>query len=161
MSVDLEHLRGWIGRTESLHDSATLAPLCALSAMLDREGAEGPADVAIVGDEATVAAGIRRVATARVQREYPSSLRITIAERVPVVVISGGPRTTMRSERFHLHHTVRNKNLQQELFARATEAAVVAAVLPAGPPPMIEALQEMLMVRMQVPFGQIHFDRFI
>ena len=31
-------------------------------------------------------AGIRRVATARVQREYPSSLRITIAERIPVVV---------------------------------------------------------------------------
>ena len=31
-------------------------------------------------------AGIRRVATARVQREYPSSLRITIAERVPIVV---------------------------------------------------------------------------
>ena len=31
-------------------------------------------------------AGIRRVATARVQREYPSNLRITIAERVPVVV---------------------------------------------------------------------------
>src|SRR3954447_1054222 len=33
-------------------------------AMLDREGAEGPADVAIVGDEATVAAGIKRVADA-------------------------------------------------------------------------------------------------
>lgn len=33
-------------------------------AMLDREGADGPADVAIVGDEATVAAGIRRVADA-------------------------------------------------------------------------------------------------
>ncbi len=33
-------------------------------AMLDREGAEGPADVAIVGDEETVAAGIRRVADA-------------------------------------------------------------------------------------------------
>lgn len=33
-------------------------------AMLDREGAAGPADVAIVGDEATVAAGIRRVAEA-------------------------------------------------------------------------------------------------
>lgn len=31
-------------------------------------------------------AGIRRVASARVQREYPSALRITIAERVPVVV---------------------------------------------------------------------------
>lgn len=33
-------------------------------AMLDREGAEGPADVAIVGDEATVAAEIKRVADA-------------------------------------------------------------------------------------------------
>lgn len=31
-------------------------------------------------------AGIRRVASARVQREYPSTLRVTIAERVPVVV---------------------------------------------------------------------------
>lgn len=33
-------------------------------AMLDREGAAGPADVAIVGDEAAVAAGIKRVADA-------------------------------------------------------------------------------------------------
>jgi cell division protein FtsQ len=31
-------------------------------------------------------ATIRRVASARVQREYPSSLRITIVERLPVVV---------------------------------------------------------------------------
>lgn len=31
-------------------------------------------------------AGIRRVASARVQRQYPSTLRITIVERVPVVV---------------------------------------------------------------------------
>lgn len=31
-------------------------------------------------------AGIRRVASARVQREYPSTLRITIVERLPVVV---------------------------------------------------------------------------
>lgn len=45
------------------------------------------------------------------------------AERVPVVVISGGPRTTARSERFHLHHTVCDKNLQQKLFATITEAA--------------------------------------
>jgi 5,10-methylenetetrahydromethanopterin reductase len=33
-------------------------------AMLDREGAEGPADVALIGDEAAVAAGIQRVADA-------------------------------------------------------------------------------------------------
>ena len=31
-------------------------------------------------------AGIRRVASARVQREYPSALRITIVERIPIVV---------------------------------------------------------------------------
>ncbi len=31
----------------------------------------------------------------------------------------------------------------------------------AGPPAMIEALQELLMVRLQVPYAQIHFDRFV
>lgn len=31
----------------------------------------------------------------------------------------------------------------------------------AGPPPMIEAMQELLMARHQVPFGQIRFDRFV
>ncbi|WP_114811575.1 2Fe-2S iron-sulfur cluster-binding protein [Paraburkholderia kururiensis] len=31
----------------------------------------------------------------------------------------------------------------------------------AGPPPMIEAVQEMLMQRYRVPFDQIHFDRFV
>lgn len=31
-------------------------------------------------------AGVRRVATVRVQRQYPSTLRITVVERVPVVV---------------------------------------------------------------------------
>ena len=30
----------------------------------------------------------------------------------------------------------------------------------AGPPPMTQALQEMLMVDHKVPFGQVHFDRF-
>lgn len=31
----------------------------------------------------------------------------------------------------------------------------------AGPPPMIESLQELLMVRWKVNFSQIHFDRFV
>ena len=30
----------------------------------------------------------------------------------------------------------------------------------AGPPPMTQALQELLMLGHKVPFGQIHFDRF-
>ncbi|MGZ6779975.1 MAG: cell division protein FtsQ/DivIB [Mycobacterium sp.] len=37
-------------------------------------------------DVADRVATIRRVATARVQREYPSTVRITVVERVPVVV---------------------------------------------------------------------------
>ena len=37
-------------------------------------------------DVAERVATIRRVASARVQREYPSTLRITVVERVPVVV---------------------------------------------------------------------------
>ncbi|WP_372939272.1 cell division protein FtsQ/DivIB [Mycolicibacterium sp.] len=39
------------------------------------------------GEVADRVATIRRVASARVQREYPSTLRITIAERVPVAVM--------------------------------------------------------------------------
>jgi toluene monooxygenase electron transfer component len=49
------------------------------------------------------------------------------------------------------------------------EAALTARGLPfdaydhyfAGPPPMVEAVQDLLMVRQRVPFGQIHFDRFV
>ena len=43
---------------------AVYGQLPSYRAMLDKEGAAGPADVAIVGDEATVEAGIRRVADA-------------------------------------------------------------------------------------------------
>ena len=37
MNVDIEHLRSWIGRTETTSDVATLAPLRGLSATLDRD----------------------------------------------------------------------------------------------------------------------------
>ncbi len=43
---------------------AVYGTLPSYRAMLDREGADGPADVAIIGDEAAVAAGIQRVADA-------------------------------------------------------------------------------------------------
>lgn len=45
---------------------AVYGQLPSYRAMLDREGVAGPADVAIVGDEATVRAGIERVAAAGV-----------------------------------------------------------------------------------------------
>ncbi len=39
MSLDIDHLRSWIGRTETLDDTATQAPLRALTATLDRDDA--------------------------------------------------------------------------------------------------------------------------
>src|SRR3954454_11525710 len=45
---------------------AVYGQLPSYRAMLDREGADGPADVALVGDEKTVAAGITRLADAGV-----------------------------------------------------------------------------------------------
>jgi 3-methylfumaryl-CoA hydratase len=37
MTIDIDHLRGWIGRAESLQDVATVVPLRALSATLDHD----------------------------------------------------------------------------------------------------------------------------
>ena len=37
MSIDIEQLRAWIGRTESSADTVTAAPIAALSATLDRD----------------------------------------------------------------------------------------------------------------------------
>ena len=54
-----------------------------------RRGAGAARNAAAADQHRPVAdrvAAIRRVASARVQRQYPSALRITIVERVPVVV---------------------------------------------------------------------------
>ena len=40
MTVDLDHLRGWIGRREEAVDVAAAGPLQGLSATLDRDDAE-------------------------------------------------------------------------------------------------------------------------
>ena len=37
MTLDIDHLRSWIDRTESVHDVASVVPLRALSATLDRD----------------------------------------------------------------------------------------------------------------------------
>jgi 5,10-methylenetetrahydromethanopterin reductase len=54
---DPDDARERAARVFAVYDS-----LPSYNAMLDREGATGPADVAIVGDEASVAAGVRRLA---------------------------------------------------------------------------------------------------
>jgi 3-methylfumaryl-CoA hydratase len=45
MTPDIDHLRSWIGHTETLEDSATLAPLRALTATLDRDDAPAAGDM--------------------------------------------------------------------------------------------------------------------
>ena len=45
--AELAHLQSWIGRTETLHDIVTAAPLRALSATLDREDAEPVPDTKV------------------------------------------------------------------------------------------------------------------
>jgi indolepyruvate decarboxylase len=49
------------------------------------------------------------------------------AERVPLVVVSGGPKTSLRG-RLHpylLHHTIGEMGLQREIFERITQSAFV------------------------------------
>jgi alkanesulfonate monooxygenase SsuD/methylene tetrahydromethanopterin reductase-like flavin-dependent oxidoreductase (luciferase family) len=48
-------------RERAAKEFAVYNTLPSYRAMLDREGAEGPADVAIVGDAATVTGGINRL----------------------------------------------------------------------------------------------------
>lgn len=50
--------------------------------VMDREGAEGPADVSLIGDEATVAAGIERFAAAGAT-DFSALELITTAEEAP------------------------------------------------------------------------------
>jgi alkanesulfonate monooxygenase SsuD/methylene tetrahydromethanopterin reductase-like flavin-dependent oxidoreductase (luciferase family) len=53
-------------REQAAKAFAVYGQLPSYRAMLDREGAEGPADVAIVGDEDAVAAEVRDLASAGV-----------------------------------------------------------------------------------------------
>ena len=54
---DVDHARERAARSFALYGH-----LPSYRAMLDREGVEGPADVAVAGDEETVAAELRRMA---------------------------------------------------------------------------------------------------
>lgn len=50
--------------------------------------------------------------------------------------------------------------IHEEVRRQLGERLVDCEIYFAGPPPMTQALQEMLMVNFRVPFEQIHFDRF-
>ena len=67
-------------RTRAAKDFQVYGFLPSYRAMLDREGAEGPADVAIVGDEGTVEKQVRALADAGVT-EYVASIFGTREER--------------------------------------------------------------------------------
>jgi TPP-dependent 2-oxoacid decarboxylase len=49
------------------------------------------------------------------------------AERVPLVVISGAPNSSMRHDHLLLHHTTGDYNLQFSIMEKATVAAVILA----------------------------------
>ncbi len=67
-------------RERAARDFQVYGFLPSYRAMLDREGAEGPADVAIVGDDATVEKGVRALADAGVT-EYVASIYGSREER--------------------------------------------------------------------------------
>jgi 5,10-methylenetetrahydromethanopterin reductase len=67
-------------RTRAARDFQIYGFLPSYRAMLDREGAEGPADVAIVGDDATVEKQVRALADAGVT-EYVASIYGSREER--------------------------------------------------------------------------------
>jgi 5,10-methylenetetrahydromethanopterin reductase len=59
LTADAERAKAWIDETYALY-----ATLPSYRAMLEREGATAPSDIAVVGDEATVRDGLRRLADA-------------------------------------------------------------------------------------------------
>ena len=66
MSLDIAHLQGWIGRQEVLRDTATLFPVAALSATLDRTAT--PVTVSLVEPRSDAEYGPdSRIASYRVQ----------------------------------------------------------------------------------------------
>jgi toluene monooxygenase electron transfer component len=70
----------------------------------------------------------------------------------PIVsLLEDGPDSVWKGEIGFVHELVR-----RTLAGRLKDLEFYFA----GPPPMSQALQEMLMVEYQVPFEQIHFDRF-
>lgn len=49
----------------------------------------------------------------------------SFAERLPVIVISGGPKTTERPHHHLLHHTIGNMSLQHEIYEKITASSVI------------------------------------
>ncbi|SEP89231.1 toluene monooxygenase electron transfer component [Solimonas aquatica] len=69
----------------------------------------------------------------------------------PVVSMPGEGENAWRGETGFVHELLRRR-----MAERMSECEFYFA----GPPPMTNALQEMLMLEHRVPFAQIHFDRF-
>ena len=69
------------GRERAANVFAIYGQLPSYRAMLDREGAQGPADVALVGDEATVRSGVERLAEAGATDFLAAEFGATDSER--------------------------------------------------------------------------------
>lgn len=73
-------------------------------------------------------------------------------ERLALSVVLSAPESTWKGPTGFVHEEV-ERNLTAPLGSYDFYFA--------GPPPMIEAIQALLMHKHQVPFGQIRFDRFV
>ncbi|MFZ5449955.1 MAG: alpha-keto acid decarboxylase family protein [Thermodesulfobacteriota bacterium] len=79
------------------------------------------------------------------------------AERLPVVLISGGPRLTERPDRHLLHHTIGSMNLQYCVFEHITAAAVILDK-PEQAPQQIDAALAACLQRRRPVYIEIPMD---
>jgi TPP-dependent 2-oxoacid decarboxylase len=72
------------------------------------------------------------------------------AERVPLIIISGGPRVSQAPSRVLLHHTFGDMNLQYKIYEHITAAAVVLQDPDRAPDQIDETISTCLRVRLPV-----------
>ena len=103
--------------------------------------------------------GLRHIRGRRVQRSERCGRGFR--ERVPLVVISGGPRLSLRkdSEPRLLHHILENKQVELEIFRKVTAAAAILAD-PADAPRQIDealatCLREHRPVYLEIPMDMV------
>jgi toluene monooxygenase electron transfer component len=79
-------------------------------------------------------------------------LTVVLSEPDPGAATARSGDQTWQGATGYVHEVV-----ERELGAQAAQMEHYFA----GPPPMINAMQDFLMLRAKVPPGQIHFDRFV
>lgn len=72
------------------------------------------------------------------------------AERVPMIILSGGPRTSEHKHHHLLHHTIGDMNLQFNIYEKITAAAVILLSPEQAPRQIDETIAACLLLRRPV-----------